>query len=69
MAFTVRLTDGARDDFDALSQKHRKQVQKKIDLLLESAEPPGAKKLQGHDNLWRLKTGFRALYRWCIGNR
>lgn len=57
MPFQVIFKASALKQFDALPDKARQRVTKKIDLLQENAKPDGAVKLSGHDDLWRLRFG------------
>ena len=57
------LKPSAIKQLDGLNEKDAKKVATKIDLLETDASPIGAKKLKGHDGLWRLRFGdYRIIY-------
>lgn len=63
MTFTVVLKPCAIKQLDGIPTKDAKKVAAKIDLLNESGSPVGAKKIQAHDGLWRLRFGnYRIVY-------
>jgi mRNA interferase RelE/StbE len=63
LAFTVVLKPCAIKQLDGLPAKDAKKVAAKLDKLTEQSAPTGAKKIQGHDSLWRLRFGnYRIVY-------
>lgn len=49
--------------FQALTKTDQRLVAAKIDKLGDDANPPGSKKLKGHDALWRIRSGnLRVIY-------
>ena len=63
MAYQVSLTAEATRNLDALPDKLYRQVRRHIDALATVPRPPGSKKLAGHDELWRVRSGdFRIVY-------
>lgn len=63
MAFKVVLKPCAIKQLDGLPGKDAKNVAAKIDLLVGNAAPVGAKKIQAHNGLWRLRFGnYRIVY-------
>lgn len=65
MPYTVDLSEDAVDDFAGLPAKARRQVGALFDRLKVTPVPPQAKRLRGHTNLYRIRTGnWRVIYAW-----
>ena len=63
MTYEVKFTKGARKMFRKLSQELQDSIQPKIDKLAIEPRPNGVKKLQGEDNLYRIRVGdYRVIY-------
>ncbi len=63
MAYEVLLRPAAARDLASLEPKMKARIEKAIDGLRENPRPPGAKKLVGFENEWRLRVGaYRVLY-------
>jgi mRNA interferase RelE/StbE len=63
VAFSVQLLPSAQRQLAKLDHPIRKRIAAAIDGLAEDPRPPGAKKLQGSDNIWRVRVGdYRILY-------
>ncbi len=64
MAYTVEFAASARREFKALERAIQRRVATRIDALANQPFPPGAKKLQGERDLYRLRVGdYRIIYR------
>ena len=65
MPYTVVWTEDAEAEFDSLPRKIMRQVATKVNRLEAHPVPSGAKKLAGHDQLYRLRSGsYRIVYQW-----
>lgn len=63
MGYSVLLRPAAVRDLRSLSGQMRKRIEAAVDQLSENARPPGARKLAGFDNEWRIRVGdYRILY-------
>ncbi len=63
MAYDVLLRPTAARDLASLESKMKARIEKAVDGLRENPRPPGAKKLVGFENEWRLRVGaYRVLY-------
>ncbi|MDP3971367.1 MAG: type II toxin-antitoxin system RelE/ParE family toxin [Candidatus Nanopelagicales bacterium] len=61
--YTVSLAPAAIRDLKKLDRAGRHRVQTAIDLLATEPRPPGARKLSGGTNEWRVRTGdYRIIY-------
>ena len=64
MAFRVELVAQAARDLDALPDRNYRQLRTRIDALAENPYPPGVKRVQGGESLYRIRSGdYRILYR------
>jgi len=53
----------ARRDIARLPKAVGERIARAIDALANDPRPPGVKKLQGDDNLWRVRVGaYRIVY-------
>ncbi len=63
MTYSIAIRPKALELIKEQAPKHQKQIRKKIDSLEHEPRPPNAKKLEGGDGLWRVRTGdFRIVY-------
>ncbi|MEV7606021.1 type II toxin-antitoxin system RelE/ParE family toxin [Paenarthrobacter sp. NPDC089322] len=63
MTYAVQLAPAALRQVRKLPPEARRRIQAAIEILAESPRPPGAKKLVGSDNDWRVRTGdYRIIY-------
>lgn len=63
MAYTVQILPAARRQLSHLDPPIHKRIAAAIDGLAENPRQPGAKKLAGAENLWRIRVGdYRILY-------
>ncbi len=63
MAYSVGIRPKALEFIKEQAPKHQRQIRKKIDSLKREPRPTNAKKLEGGDGLWRVRTGdFRIVY-------
>jgi mRNA interferase RelE/StbE len=63
LAYRVEFTPRAERDFKALDGSIRGRIARRIDSLADNPYPQGIKKLEGEDELYRLRVGdYRILY-------
>lgn len=63
MSYAVQLAPAAVRQLRKLPPDGRRRIQAAIELLADSPRPPGAKKLVGSANDWRVRTGdYRIIY-------
>ena len=63
MAYSILLRPAAARDLRALPSDTRSRIEKAIDRLVDDPRPPGARKLVGVSDEWRLRVGdYRVLY-------
>ena len=63
MSYTIFLTKAAAKDLTALPQKTLRRIDSAIRSLADNPRPHGSIKLQGSDNLYRIRKGdFRIIY-------
>lgn len=63
MAYRIDFTPKAQRDFKALDGSIRGRIARRIDSLAENPLPSGIKKIEGEDELYRLRVGdYRVLY-------
>ena len=64
MAYRVELTSKARRELAALPRDAQERIDARILALSEEPRPPGSKKLEGEDDLYRIRVGdYRIVYR------
>lgn len=64
MAYTVFLTKAAAKDLAAVPKKTLQQIDRTIQSLADNPRPQGSIKLQGTDDLYRIRRGaFRIIYK------
>ena len=63
MAYRIELAPRAQRDLKALDRSVRGRIKQRIDSLAENPYPSGIKKIEGEDDLYRLRVGdYRILY-------
>lgn len=64
MAYTIEFASSALRDFKALERAVQRRVASRIDALAADPLPPGAKKLHGEPDVFRIRAGdYRIIYR------
>lgn len=63
MAYTIQVLPAAQRQLAKLHRPMQARIVAAIDELAANPRPPGAKKLSGKENLWRIRVGdYRILY-------
>ncbi|MBL9130951.1 MAG: type II toxin-antitoxin system RelE/ParE family toxin [Verrucomicrobiaceae bacterium] len=63
MSYPVEFTSAAARAFSKLTQQVQKQLQGEINELAVNPRSHGCKKLKGHSNRWRVRSGdYRVVY-------
>ena len=63
MAYRVEFTPRAARDFKALDGSVRGRIARRIDTLADNPYPQGIKKIEGEEELYRLRVGdYRISY-------
>jgi mRNA interferase RelE/StbE len=63
LTYRIELTPKAERDFNSLDGSVRRRIKQRIDSLAENPFPSGIKKIEGEDELYRLRVGdYRILY-------
>lgn len=63
MAYRIQFTPRAERDFKSLDGSIRGRIKQRIDSLVENPYPQGIKKIEGEEELYRLRVGdYRILY-------
>ena len=61
--YAIVFARSARKDLEKLPASVARRMVRRIEALMKVARPSGATKLQGHKNLWRIRSGdFRVIY-------
>ncbi len=61
--YKIFFVRSARKELEKLQLKSANRIVNKIELLSKSPRPKGCKKLQGPDDLWRIRIGdYRIIY-------
>jgi mRNA interferase RelE/StbE len=61
--YAVVLARSARKELEALNPPFVARVVARIEVLATNPRPPGARKLRGSGNLWRVRVGdYRIVY-------
>ena len=61
--YAITFARSARKDLEKLPSSIAQRIMARIEALMKVPRPPGAVKLQGHKNLWRMRIGdYRAIY-------
>ena len=64
MAYRVVVEDGAARAIRRLGRDAQRQVVAKLERLADNPRPPGSKKLEGTEDLYRVRVGdHRIVYR------
>jgi mRNA interferase RelE/StbE len=63
LAYRVELSPGARRDLRQIDSGTRDRILRALVRLETQPRPPGARKLKGGDELWRIRVGdYRIVY-------
>lgn len=63
MAYRIELTPRAEREFKSLDGSVRGRIKQRIDSLAKNPYPSGIKKIEGEEELYRLRVGdYRILY-------
>jgi mRNA interferase RelE/StbE len=63
LAYRIEFTPRAERDFKSLDGSIRGRIKQRIDSLAENPYPSGIRKIEGEDDLYRLRVGdYRILY-------
>ena len=63
MAYRVEFTPRAARDFKSLDGSVRRRIKQRIDSLADNPYPSGIRKIEGEEELYRLRVGdYRILY-------
>lgn len=63
MTYTITFARSARKELERLDKKLGLRILDKIEALSAAPRPPGCKKLQGEESLWRIRIGdYRVIY-------
>ena len=61
--YAITFAQSARKDLERLSASIVNRVFSKIEALAQNPRPSGCRKLQGVENLWRIRAGdYRVVY-------
>ena len=61
--YNIAFAPAALRQLRKLPTTDQKRIAREIETLQNDPRPPGTKKLQGADNLWRLRVGdYRVVY-------
>jgi mRNA interferase RelE/StbE len=61
--YTVEFERSAKKEFDRLDGLIRARVLRRVGALEDDPRPPGATRLVGADDLWRIRVGdYRVVY-------
>ncbi len=61
--YAIILTRSARKELEALDNKTLQKILPKIESLEKEPRPTNCRKLQGEENLWRIRIGgYRVIY-------
>ncbi len=60
---TITFARSARKELEALNTSNIRRILSKIEALAKDPIPRGCRKLQGEENLWRIRVGdYRVIY-------
>lgn len=63
MTYQIDFSKQAEKQFDALPTQVQQRLQPRIDALAETPRPPGVLKMEGEENLYRIRVGnYRIIY-------
>ena len=61
--YSIRFARSARKELEHLDASVVSRIFPKIEALAENPHPPGCRKLQGLEDLWRIRVGhYRVVY-------
>ena len=61
--YTVTFARSARKELERLSADVVGRIFPRVEALAQNPRPPGCRKLQGSENLWRIRIGdYRVVY-------
>jgi len=61
--YTITFAQSARRELECLSAKVVSRIFPKIEALAQNPRPPGCRKIQGFEDLWRIRVGdYRVIY-------
>jgi mRNA interferase RelE/StbE len=61
--YTVELSSGAKRQYSKFKPDLQARLDKALDKLAANPRPPGTRKLEGQDNMWRIRVGdYRIVY-------
>ena len=61
--YDITFAQSARKELERLSDSIVSHIFPKIEALAQDPRPPGCRKLQGFENLWRIRAGdYRVIY-------
>lgn len=61
--YSIRFARSARKELEHLDASVVSRIFPKIEALAENPHPPGCRKLQGFEDLWRIRVGhYRVVY-------
>ena len=64
MPYAIELTPAARRDLKRIPDEMLRRITRRIDALAKNPRPPGAEKLSGSENSYRIRVGdYRVLYK------
>lgn len=65
--YAITFARSARKELEALDARMVNKILSRIEALAQEPRPGGARKLQGQQNLWRVRIGdYRAVYSWTM---
>ena len=68
--YAIVFARSARKELQALDPTIARRVLRRIESLAIAPRPPGCRKLEGSDNLWRIRIGdWRVIYSIDDGKR
>ena len=63
LEYSIRFARSARKELEHLDASVVSRIFPKIEALAENPHPPGCRKLQGFEDLWRIRVGrYRVVY-------
>jgi len=63
MVYRVKIKDQALKALKKISEPEQSRIRRRIDALADDPRGPGVKKLQGADDLYRVRAGdYRVIY-------
>ena len=61
--YSIRFAQSARKELEHLDASVVSQLFPKVEALAQDPRPPGCRKLQGFESLWRIRVGhYRVIY-------